>query len=35
LNKSSKKIDLDKQDFTVFANDFGDFLLDLVKEETS
>jgi antitoxin YobK len=28
-------IDLDKQYFTVIANDFGDFLLDLVKEETS
>lgn len=27
--------DLDKQDLTVIANDFGDFLLDLVKEETS
>jgi antitoxin YobK len=28
-------IDLDKQDLTVIANDFGDFLLDLVKEEIS
>jgi antitoxin YobK len=28
-------IDLDNQEFTVIANDFGDFILDLVKEETS